>query len=63
MTSTLSEERQNKLRKTRGYMLYSQTKDIGKIMRMLRHTSAGVTLRYIGITQEDVDKDFVELEI
>lgn len=51
------------LRKTRGYMLYNQTKDIGKVMRMLRHTSAGVTLRYIGITQEDVDKDFVELEI
>ena len=51
------------LRKTRGYMLYNQTKDIGKVMRMLRHTSAGVTLRYIGITQDDVDRDFIELEL
>jgi len=25
--------------------------------------SVGVTLRFIGITQDDVDKDFVELEI
>jgi hypothetical protein len=30
---------------------------------MLRHSSEGVTLRYIGITQADVDKDFVDLEI
>jgi integrase len=51
------------LRKTRGYMLYRQSGDLTKVMRMLRHTSAGVTLRYIGITQEDVDSDFVNLEI
>ncbi|PYE31147.1 hypothetical protein DFP83_11115 [Idiomarina fontislapidosi] len=30
---------------------------------MLRHSSEAVTLRYIGITQEDVDRDFVELEL
>jgi integrase len=51
------------MRKTRGYHLYSQTKDIGRVMKMLRHGSEGVTLRYIGITQSDIDKDFVELEI
>ncbi|GLQ33003.1 site-specific integrase [Litoribrevibacter albus] len=51
------------MRKTRGYHLYQNTKDIGRVMKMLRHSSEGVTLRYIGITQEDVDKDFVELEI
>ncbi|MCL1062602.1 tyrosine-type recombinase/integrase [Shewanella benthica] len=51
------------MRKTRGYHLYQKTKDIGRVMKMLRHGSEGVTLRYIGITQEDVDKDFVELEI
>lgn len=32
-------------------------------MRMLRHSSTGVTLRYIGMTQDEIDKDFVELEI
>lgn len=51
------------MRKTRGYFLYQSTKDIGRVMKMLRHASAGVTLRYIGITQGDIDKDFIELEI
>jgi hypothetical protein len=51
------------MRKTRGYLLYNQSKDIARVIKMLRHSSAGVTLRYIGITQESVDKDFIELEI
>jgi integrase len=51
------------MRKTRGYHLYSQTKDIGRVMKMLRHSSEGVTLRYIGITQDNIDRDFIELEI
>ena len=51
------------MRKTRGYHLYKSTKDIARVMKMLRHSSEGVTLRYIGITQEDIDKDFIELEI
>ena len=51
------------MRKTRGYHLYQKTKDIGRVMKMLRHGSEGVTLRYIGITQEDVDRDFIELTL
>lgn len=51
------------MRKTRGYHLYKNTNDIARVMKMLRHSSEGVTLRYIGITQDDVDRDFVELEI
>jgi len=51
------------MRKTRGYHLHQNTKDIARVMKMLRHSSEGVTLRYIGITQDDVDKDFVELEL
>lgn len=51
------------MRKTRGYHLYKNTKDIARVMKMLRHNSEGVTLRYIGITQDEVDKDFVDLEI
>lgn len=51
------------MRKTRGYHLYQASKDIGRVMRMLRHQSEAVTLRYIGITQQQIDKDFVELEI
>ena len=51
------------MRKTRGYFLYQSTKDIGRVMKMLRHTSEGVTLRYIGITQDEVDQDFVSIEL
>jgi integrase len=49
------------MRKTRGYHLYKQTNDIARVMKMLRHSSAGVTLHYIGITQDDIDKDFNDL--
>ncbi|MEX1221766.1 MAG: tyrosine-type recombinase/integrase [Idiomarina sp.] len=51
------------MRKTRGYHLYKNTNDLARVTKMLRHGSESVTLRYIGITQEDVDRDFVELEI
>lgn len=49
------------MRKTRGYHLYQATNDIARVMNMLRHSSERETLRYIGITQDDVDKDFKEL--
>jgi len=32
-----------------------------RVTKMLRHSSEGVTLRYIGITQQEVGKDFREL--
>jgi integrase len=51
------------MRKTRGYMMYKKTNNLARVMQMLRHGSEAVTLRYIGITQDDVDRDFVELEI
>lgn len=51
------------MRKTRGYHLYKATNDLARVMKMLRHGSEAVTLRYIGITQDDVDRDFVELEL
>jgi hypothetical protein len=49
--------------KTRGYHLYQNTEDIARVMKMLRYSSEGVTLRCIGNTQDDVDKDFVDFEI
>lgn len=51
------------MRKTRGYHLYQKTHDIARVMKMLRHSSEATTLRYIGITQEEIDKDFEELEL
>ena len=49
------------MRKTRGFHLYKDTGDIARVMKMLRHSSEAQTLRYIGITQDDIDADFKEL--
>jgi len=51
------------MRKSRGYHLFKKTNDITRVMRMLRHNSQSTTLRYIGLTQENVDRDFCELEL
>lgn len=47
------------LRKTFGYQLYKKGIDISRIQYILNHSSPKITLRYIGITQEEVD-DIVE---
>lgn len=50
------------LRKTFGYWNYKQFKDIAMLQRILNHSSASVTLRYIGIAQDEINamyKDFV----
>ena len=49
------------MRKTRGFHLYNATNDLARVMKMLRHSSEAHTLRYIGMTQQDVDTDFREL--
>jgi integrase len=50
------------LRKTFGYWFYKKTKDIAKLQTILNHSRPEVTLRYIGITQEEIEdslNDFV----
>ena len=45
------------LRKTFGYWIYHNTnKDITIVQKLLNHSSPHVTLRYIGITQENLDE-------
>lgn len=43
------------MRKTFGYFIYQQTKNIGLLMDLFNHTSQKVTLRYIGINQDQKD--------
>lgn len=44
------------LRKTFGYHMYHHSKkDITMIQKLLNHSSSSVTLRYIGILQDDMD--------
>jgi len=44
------------LRKTFGYFLYNQTKDILVVKEVLGHADVSITRRYIGLTQDDKDK-------
>lgn len=42
------------MRKTRGYHIYQNTKNIALVMKMLRHSSEAHTMRYIGIERGDM---------
>lgn len=43
------------LRKTFGYHLYMQTKNIALVQKILNHSSPEITMVYIGITQDAMD--------
>ncbi len=44
------------LRKTFGYHFYHQYNDIVMLQKIFNHSSTSITLRYIGIEQEDIDE-------
>ena len=48
-------------RKTRGYALHSSGHSIEMIAKILNHSSTSITMRYIGITQTDIDNSFTDL--
>lgn len=45
------------MRKTFGYWFYKQTKDVAKLQAILNHSHPQITLRYIGITDEEIEND------
>jgi integrase len=51
------------LRKTFGYHFYKQYKDVAKLQQVFNHTSPSYTLRYIGIEQEEIDKDLEDFSL
>ena len=51
------------LRKTFGYHAYQEGKDITLIQKLFNHASPSVTLRYIGITQDDLDNVYMTLNL
>ena len=44
------------LRKTFGYHFYQRTKDVALLQKVFNHSSPSITLRYIGIDQDVIDK-------
>lgn len=51
------------LRKTFGYHLYKRGVSLEHIQKMLNHSSPAITLRYIGITQDQLNDIYVELNL
>ena len=51
------------LRKTFGYHAYKSGYDLSQIQKLLNHSSPGVTLRYIGITQDQLDEIYMRLDL
>lgn len=44
------------MRKTFGYHMYQATKDGAMLMKLFNHSSIHITLRYIGVEQDQTDK-------
>ncbi|GMA65746.1 site-specific integrase (plasmid) [Alicyclobacillus fastidiosus] len=51
------------LRKTFGYHAYQAGVDITRIQKLLNHSAPSVTLAYIGITQEELDDVYLNLNL
>ena len=51
------------LRKTFGYHAYNNGYDITLIQKLFNHSSPSTTLRYIGITQEEIDDVYLSLDL
>jgi len=46
------------LRKTFGYHHYKESKDVAMLQEIFNHSGPSVTLRYIGITQDEIDDSY-----
>ncbi|WP_425058411.1 Tyrosine recombinase XerD [Sporomusa carbonis] len=51
------------LRKTFGYWAFKQGVDITRIQKLLNHSSPGITLAYIGITKDELDAVYINLNL
>ena len=51
------------MRKTLGYWHYQQYKDVAILQEIFNHSSPSVTLRYIGINQDNIDKSYMNFSL
>lgn len=51
------------MRKTFGYHHYRQFNDIALLQKIFNHSSPYITMRYIGITQEELDYSYLKFEL
>ena len=51
------------MRKTFGHWHYQQYKDVAILQEIFNHSSPSVTLRYIGINQDNIDKSYMNFSL
>lgn len=51
------------LRKTFGYWAYKSGADVTRIQKLLNHSAPSVTLAYIGITKDELDNIYLNLNL
>ncbi len=51
------------LRKTFGYWAYKSGADVTRIQKLLNHSAPSVTLAYIGITKDELDNIYINLDL
>ena len=51
------------MRKTFGYFFYKKFNDVALLQKILNHSSPAITLRYIGIAQEEIDLSYNNFEL
>jgi integrase len=51
------------LRKTFGYFAYNEGYYLSQIQKLLNHSTPGVTLRYIEITQDQLDEIYMQPDL
>ena len=51
------------MRKSMGYHHYKQFKDVAMLQMIFNHSSPQITLRYIGISQDEIDNSYRQFEL
>lgn len=51
------------MRKSFGFHFYKQYNDIALLQKILNHSSPAITLRYIGIAQEEIDLSYKNFQL
>lgn len=60
--NNLSEIGTHTLRKTFGYHIYAVTKDVALLQDIFNHSAPYITLKYIGVNQDAIDKAYEKLK-
>ena len=51
------------MRKSFGYFFYKQYNDLVLLQKILNHSSPSITLRYIGIAQDEIDTSYINFNL